>query len=84
MVIASGDTLQGGDKEIDLEMDFRLKNPKDFDAKTEENTFCLRGKFHDADIKKELILGYPWLEENGLKISHARDALPCGLQNKIL
>ena len=60
MVTASGDTLKGGDKEIDLEMDFRLKKTKDFGAKNEENTFCLRGKFHDADIEKELIFGYPW------------------------
>ena len=84
MVTASGDTLQGGDKETDLELDFRLKNAKDLDVKTEENTFCLRGKFHEADIENELILGFPWLEENGLNIFPVQDALACGLQNKIL
>ena len=76
--------VQGGDKEVDLEMDFRLKNTKDFSTQSEENVFCLRGKFRDADIENELILGYPWLEENGLNICPAQDALACGLQNEIL
>ena len=35
MVTASGQALQGGDQEINLEMDFRLKNPRDFGTKTE-------------------------------------------------
>ena len=84
MVTASGETLQGGDQEIDLEMDFGLKNSKRFDTKTEENTVSLRGKFHDADIENALILGYPWAVQNGLNIFPAQDALACGLQNEIL
>ena len=39
MVTASGETLQGGDQKIDLEMDFRLKNSKEFGTETEENNF---------------------------------------------
>ena len=50
MVTASGDTRRSGDQEVDLERYFRLKNAKAFDVKTTGNTFCLRGKFHGADI----------------------------------
>ena len=82
MVTANGETLQGGDQEIDLELDFRLKNEEElpFDS----DTFHLRGKFHDADIENELILGYPWLQENNLAILPAEEALACGIQNEML
>ena len=65
-------------------MYFRLKNTKDFSTQSEENVFCLRGKFHDADIENELILGYRCFEEHGLNICAAQDALACELQNEIL
>ena len=81
MVTANGQTLQGGDQEINLELEFRLKHEKAFEANPGAITFRLQGKFHDADIENELISGYPWLQEKNLAVLPAEEALACGLQN---
>ena len=84
MVTANGETLQGGDQEINLELELRSKYENAFGANPGANTSCLHGKLHDADIENELILGYPWLQENNLAVLPAEEALACGLQNEIL
>ena len=61
-----------------------MKHEKTLDTNPGANTFCLNGKFHDADIENELILGCPWLQENNLEVLPAEEALACGLQNEIL
>ena len=73
MVTEKGETLQGGDRGMTLELGFRLKNGRHFDASSEANTFRLIGNIHDADIENELILGYPWLRENNLAVRPPRD-----------
>ena len=80
----NGETLQGGDQEVNLELDFRLIREKAFEASPGANTFCSHGKLHDADIENELIFGYPWLQENNLAVLPAGEALACRLQNEIL
>ena len=57
-----------GDKEVSLDMEFITKDRK-------QESKCLSGTFHDAEIEDEMILGYPWVTQNKLAIILALGAL---------
>ena len=83
LVTANGERLKGGDREVELDLDFKMKI-RGQKKENEFEVFTLKGNFHEAEIEDELILGYPWLRENNLDILTTEGALGCGWENEIL
>ena len=60
LVTANGEKLKGGDREVELDLDFKM-TIRGQAKETNSEVFTLKGKFHEADIEDEFILGFPWL-----------------------
>jgi hypothetical protein len=68
----SGEQLQGGQREVTMEMEFA--------AETEEGDqapapYVTKVTAHDGEVGVDIILGYPWLKVQRLDIQPWRDAL---------
>ena len=84
-VTANGEKLVGGDRKVDFDLDFKMKirGQKEENQK-QPDAFTLMGTSHNPDIEDDLILGYPWLQENSLALLKTEEALGCGWGNEIL
>ena len=83
MANANGEKLKGGDREVELDLDFKMKI-RGQAKETNSEVLTLKGKFNEADIEDELILEFPWLQENNLAVLTTEEALGCGWENEIL
>ena len=45
---------------------------------SETEGWLFQGRFHDADIDDDMILGYPWLQEHNVAVPAGEDALGVG------
>ena len=68
---------------MELDLSFKMKT-KGQNEENETDVSTLKGNFHEADIEDELILGYPWLQENNLAVRKTEGALGCGWKNEII
>ena len=50
LVTANGKKLKGGDREVELDLDFKMKI-RGQAKRTSSEVFILKGKFHEADIE---------------------------------
>ena len=66
LVTANGDVLPGGDTEVDLMVHFRERGVDVGPGK--ERVWRAKGCFREADIPDDMILGYPWLQENRVSV----------------
>ena len=66
LVTANGDVLPGGDIEVDLMVHFRERGVDVGPGK--ERVWRAKGCVHEAEIEDEMILGYPWLQENRVAV----------------
>ena len=66
-----------------MDLSFKMKT-KGQNEENKTDVFTLKGNCHEADIEDELILGYPWLQENNLAVLTTEGALGCGWENEIL
>ena len=64
LLTASGSRMEGGQREVSLELTFGAKHLKGGGPKT----WTTMAAFHDADIQVDAILSYPWLEEKHLGV----------------
>ena len=83
LVTANGEKLNGGDREVELDLSFKMKT-KGQDEENKTDVFTPKGNFHEPDTEDELILGYPWLKENNLAVLTTEGALGCGWENEII
>ena len=61
LLTADHSRMAGGDEEVSLDIVFDTDVP-------DPSTCTLRGTFLDANINVDLILSYPWLEENEIAV----------------